>query len=52
MNDEYSSLLKNKTWLLVKKLEDTKMVGCKWLYKFKEDVIMIKLIKHKARLVV
>lgn len=39
IDNEYDSLIKNKTWVLVKKSKNTKIVGCRWIYKLKEDVI-------------
>ncbi|KAH9704742.1 Integrase catalytic domain-containing protein [Citrus sinensis] len=38
MEEEMASLKKNKTWTLVKKPVDQKLVGCKWIYKIKEGV--------------
>ena len=34
---EYSSLLKNETWELVKLPEGCKTVGCKWIFRMKYD---------------
>ncbi|KAK4404655.1 Retrovirus-related Pol polyprotein from transposon TNT 1-94 [Sesamum angolense] len=33
MNDEITSLLKNKTWILVPKPENVSIVDCKWVFK-------------------
>ena len=36
MQEEMESLNKNKTWILVDKPKDAKVVGCKWIFKRKE----------------
>ena len=51
MNEEIISLKKNNTWILVKKPQDKKLVGCKWIYKIKEGTANGELPRHKARLV-
>ncbi|KAH9680700.1 hypothetical protein KPL71_026653 [Citrus sinensis] len=51
MNEEIISLKKNNTWTLVKKPQDKKLVGCKWIYKIKEGTADGELPRHKARLV-
>ena len=33
MAKEYESLQRNKTWVLVKKPENKKVVGCRWIFK-------------------
>ncbi|KAH9647382.1 hypothetical protein KPL70_025173 [Citrus sinensis] len=38
MEEEMASLRKNKTWTLVKKPANQKLIGCKWIYKIKEGV--------------
>ena len=38
MKEEMASLKKNNTWTLVKKPVDQKLIGCKWIYKIKEEV--------------
>ena len=35
MNEELSALAKNKTWELVPRPKDRKVIGCKWVYKVK-----------------
>lgn len=35
MEEEYESILKNKTWDLVELPEGKQSIGCKWLYKHK-----------------
>ena len=51
MEEEMASLNKNKTWTLVKKPADQKLVGCKWIYKIKKGVSEAELARYKARLV-
>ncbi|KAH9648407.1 hypothetical protein KPL70_025572 [Citrus sinensis] len=51
MEEEMASLRKNKTWTLVKKPVDQKLVGCKWIYKIKEEVSEAEPARYKARLV-
>lgn len=50
MEEEYESILKNKTWDLVELPECKQPIGYKWIYKpkFKEDG---SIDKYKARLV-
>ncbi len=51
MNDEYNSLLKNETWVLVDPSHDRKVLQERWVYRWKlgQDG---KIIHHKARWVV
>lgn len=44
MNDVLRSLEKNKTWILVNKAKNKKIVGCKWIFRKKKP-------RYKARLV-
>ena len=39
MEEEYDSIMKNKTWELTEFPKDNKSIGCKWIYKpkFKAD---------------
>eukprot|EP00253_Pinus_taeda_P005746 PITA_05746 len=50
MEEEYESILKNKTWDLVELPEGKQPIGCKWLHKpkFKADG---SIDKYKARVV-
>ncbi|GKC71028.1 ribonuclease H-like domain-containing protein [Tanacetum coccineum] len=50
MRDEYTTLIKNKTWTLVPRPPDTNIVRCVWLFRYKylEDGM---LSRYKARLV-
>ena len=51
MDDEIASLYKNKTWELVKKPVNRRVVGCKWIYKVKECLTQAEPRRFKARLV-
>ncbi|KAH9802591.1 Integrase catalytic domain-containing protein [Citrus sinensis] len=51
MDDEIASLNKNKTWELVKKPVNRRVVGCKWIYKVKECLTQAEPRRFKARLV-
>ena len=37
MKDEMKSMKDNDVWDLVKLLEEAKSIGCKWIYKTKQD---------------
>ena len=50
MEEEIQSLSKNVTWKLVKKPDDCKPIGCKWVFTIKRDQCG-NLEKFKARLV-
>ncbi|KAF5097937.1 hypothetical protein D0Z03_000412 [Geotrichum reessii] len=47
---EYNSLMENDTWVLVPKPIGRKIVGCKWVFKVKENTDG-SVDKYKARLV-
>jgi hypothetical protein len=49
MDDEYSTLMRNKTWRLVPSKKDMNIIDCKWVYKIKRKVDG-SIYKHKARL--
>ena len=51
MKDEMESLHKNNTWKLVKRPENKRVVGCKWVYKVKQGIPGVKSMRYKARLV-
>ncbi|KAH9670747.1 hypothetical protein KPL70_017094 [Citrus sinensis] len=51
MKDEIESLHKNNTWKLVKRPENKRLVGCKWVYKVKQGIPGVKSMRYKARLV-
>lgn len=38
MEEEIASLKKNNIWILVRKLVDKKLVGCKWIYKVNDGI--------------
>jgi len=52
MQEEVESLLKNKTWELVKLLEGKRVISCKWIFKRKEGTPGVESIRNKARFVV
>lgn len=49
MDDEYQSLMKNRTWEVVELPPGCKPISCRWVYKVKERDG--KVDKFKARLV-
>ena len=51
MNEEMESLYKNGTWVLVPPPKGKKIVGCKWVFKRKEDSSGVENARYKARLV-
>ena len=51
MEEEMESLRKNKTWDLVPLPKGRKAIGCKWVYKKKEDSSEVNGTRFKARLV-
>ncbi|KAL2518980.1 cysteine-rich RLK (RECEPTOR-like protein kinase) 8 [Abeliophyllum distichum] len=51
MQEEMNSLLKKKTWTLVNKPKDQKVIDCKWVYKIKEGEYALDKVRYKARLV-
>lgn len=51
MNEEMSSLRKNKTWELVSKPKDQRVFGCKWKFKLKDSRPKQSNVKYKSRLV-
>ena len=50
MLDEYFALIKNQTWTLVFAPNDSKIIGCKWVFTIKENPNGT-IQKYKARLV-
>jgi hypothetical protein len=50
MNEEYSALVKNRTWHLVPKKEGKILIDCKWVYKIKRRSDG-SIDRYKARLV-
>lgn len=51
MREEIDSLSKNKTWVLIDRPRNQRIVGCKWIYKLKEGVPGLENLRYKARLV-
>ena len=52
MQEEIKSLYKNQTWRLVERPANQKVVGCKWIFKRKQEAVRNDKIRFKARLVV
>lgn len=50
MESEYASLIKNETWVLTTLPPHRKVIGCKWVFKLKENPDG-SIAKYKARLV-
>ena len=50
MQDEYHALLKNQTWTLVSPSDSKRPIGCKWVFRVKENPDG-SINKYKARLV-
>ncbi|KAL0367537.1 UNVERIFIED_CONTAM: Retrovirus-related Pol polyprotein from transposon TNT 1-94 [Sesamum radiatum] len=48
MNEEFDSLKKNNTWILVPKPKNALVIDCKWLFKLKQEN---EATRYKARLV-
>ena len=51
MNDEIESMKVNKTWTLVPKPADARLIDYKWIYKVKEGISKFDPPRYKARLV-
>lgn len=51
MKNEMSSLLKNNTWDVVDRPLNQKLIGFKWIFKRKEEILSVKKSRYKARLV-
>lgn len=50
MDDEYKALIANKTWSLVSLPHGRQPIGCKWVFKVKENADG-SINRYKARLV-
>lgn len=50
MQEEYSQIMKNKTWDLVTPPSDCKPIGLRWVFKLKRNT-RGEVVQHKARLV-
>ena len=51
MDEEMQALKSNGTWKLVSKPENQRLIECKWLYKLKEGITTIDLVRYKVRLI-
>lgn len=51
MEEEMQSLIKNKTWTLVSKPTNQKLIECKWIFKIKDPIPGVEGVRYKARLV-
>lgn len=45
-------LEKNEIWIFVERLKNQKVIGCKWIYKLKFEILGVELSRYKGRLVV
>ena len=45
------SFHKNKTWILVKRPSDKKVIGFKWIFKRKPRILRVEPTRYKARVV-
>lgn len=50
-DEEMHSLEKNHTWDYTERPKDHKVIGCKWLYKYKPGIPGVEKPRHKSRLV-
>ena len=51
MDEKMTSLIKNKTWILIEKPDKRKPVNCKWIFKIKDGIPGAEPRRFKARLV-
>ncbi|CAA7024021.1 unnamed protein product [Microthlaspi erraticum] len=51
VGDEYGSLMKNRTWILIDRPLNQKTIGCKWIFTRKPGIIGVEDPRLKARLV-
>lgn len=51
MQEEMDSLIKNQTWELVDKPKNQKLLGCKWIFKLKQNTSDSNSPRYKTRLV-
>ena len=51
MDDEMSSQAKNHTWTVVKRPENQRVIGSRWIYKYKLGIPGVEQSRFKARLV-
>ena len=50
-DEEMNSLQQNRTWILIEKHENAKLVGCKWIFKIKLGIPGVGKPRYKVRLV-
>ena len=50
-NEEIDSLKRNHTWVLIKRPNGQKTMGCKWIFKYKPGIPGVEPCRHKGRLV-
>lgn len=43
--------MKNKTWILVKKPKNKRIVGCRWIFRRKHEILVVELARFKAQVV-
>lgn len=48
MKEEIILLKKNNIWILVKQPSNKRLVGCKWIFKLKERISSVKLLRYKV----
>ena len=51
MKDEFDALERNNTWSLVPLPQNRSTIGCKWVFRIKENSYGRSINKYKARLV-
>ena len=51
MKEEMDSLHKNETWTLVKRPENQRVIGSRWIYKRKPGILGVEAAMYKARVV-
>lgn len=52
INKEMNFFLKNYIWKLIRRFEKERIIGCKWIFKFKLGIIGVEEFRYKVRLVV
>ena len=50
-DEEMDSLQRNRTWILIEKPENAKVVGYKWIFKLKPGIPGVEDPRYKVRLV-
>ncbi|XP_073136937.1 uncharacterized protein [Henckelia pumila] len=51
MKEEMNSLKENRTWSLIDKPKNQKLIGCEWIFNKKEGIFGFEGIRYKERLV-